>query len=89
MTKCARLANQMEPADLDEDSQAVVGVPGCVQVVLVLLGDVGHHHVDQGLHRVVEADRETLVPGQLRNRDKLLPPELLLFVVLQYIFYLI
>lgn len=52
-------------AHLDEDSQAVVGVPGGVQIVLVLLGDVGHHHVDQGLHRVVEGCRETLVPGQL------------------------
>lgn len=52
-------------AHLDEDGQTVVGIPGGVQIVLVLLGDVGHHHVDQGLHRVVEGCRETLVPGQL------------------------
>lgn len=32
--------------DLDEDCQTVVGVPGSVQVVFVLLGDVWHHHVD-------------------------------------------
>lgn len=51
--------------DLDEDRQAVVGVPGGVQVVLVLLSDVRHHHVDQRLHRVVERCGEALVPGQL------------------------
>lgn len=40
--------------DLDEDCQTVVGVPGSVQVVFVLLGDVWHHHVDQRLHGVME-----------------------------------
>ena len=58
------------PADLDEDCQAVVGVPGCVQVVLVLLRDVWHQHVDQGLQRVVERHGETLAPGELRGEKR-------------------
>ena len=40
--------------DLDEDCQAVVGVPGGIQVVFVFLSDVWHHHVDQSLHSVME-----------------------------------
>lgn len=40
--------------DLDEDCQAVVGVPGGIQVVFVFLSDVWHHHVDQSLHGVME-----------------------------------
>lgn len=40
--------------DLDEYCQAVVGVPGSIQVVFVLLSDVRHHHVDKRLHRVME-----------------------------------
>lgn len=52
-------------ANLDEYCQAVVGVASCVQVVLVLLGDVRHQHIHQSLHRMVEGCRETLVPGQL------------------------
>ena len=51
----AVLVKQVEAdLDLDEDCQAVVGVASSVQVVLVLLGDVRHHHVDQGLHGVME-----------------------------------
>lgn len=58
---------------LNEDGQAVVGVARRVQVVLVLLRDVGRHHVDQGLHGVVERGREALVSGQLgrgRNNER-------------------
>lgn len=54
----------MDP-DLDKDRQTVVGVSSSIQVVLVLLCDVRHHHVDQCLHRVVKRCRESLVPGQL------------------------
>lgn len=39
---------------LDEDCKAVVGIPGSIQIVLVFLGDVWHHHVDQSLHSVME-----------------------------------
>lgn len=60
-------SNRTLTPDLDEDCQAVVGVSGCVQIVLVLLGDVRHHHVDQRLHCVVEGRREALVPGQLQG----------------------
>lgn len=55
---------------LNEDGQAVVGVARRIQVVLVLLRDVRHHHVDQCLHGVVEGGRETLVSGKLRNRKR-------------------
>lgn len=54
-------------ADLDENSQTVVGIASCVQVVFVFLGDVWHQHVYQSLHCVVEGCRETLVPGELRE----------------------
>lgn len=60
------------PPDLDEDGQAVVGVPGGVQVVFVLLSDVRHHHVDERLHRVVEGSGEALVPGQLQGTARTL-----------------
>ena len=50
---------------LHEDSKAVISVPGRIQVVIVLLGDVGLHHVNQGLHRVMEGRGESLVPRQL------------------------
>lgn len=53
--------------DLDEDCQAVVGIPGSIQIVLVFLCDVRHHHVDQSLHCVMERCWETLIPGQLKN----------------------
>lgn len=39
---------------LYEDSQAVVGIAGSVQVVLILLCDVGHQHVHQRLHSMME-----------------------------------
>lgn len=52
--------------DLDEDRQAVVGVPGSIQVVFVFLRDVRHDQVDQRLHGVMEGGREALVPGQLQ-----------------------
>lgn len=55
---------------LNEDGQAVVGVAGRVQVVLVLLRDVRHHHVDQRLHGVVKGGRETLVSGKLRSKGR-------------------
>lgn len=54
--------------NLDEYCQAVVGVASCIQVVLVLLGDVRHQHIHQSLHRMVEGCRETLVPGQLDEK---------------------
>lgn len=56
----------MDP-DLDEDCQTVVGIPGSIQVVFVLLCDVWHNHVDQCLHRVMERCREALIPGQLKD----------------------
>lgn len=59
--------SQRSPTDLDEHGQAVVGVAGCVQVVLVLLGDVRHQHVHQSLHRVVVGGGEALVSGELGN----------------------
>lgn len=55
--------------DLDEDRQAVVGVSGSIQVVLVFLRDVRHDQVDQRLHGVMEGGREALVPGQLQGGD--------------------
>lgn len=57
-------------ADLDEDCKAVVGVSGSIQVVLVLLSDVWHHHVYQSLHHVMERCRESLIPGQLKHKQK-------------------
>lgn len=48
----------------------MVGVASCVQVVLVLLGDVRHQHIHQSLHRMVEGCRETLVPGQLDEKKE-------------------
>lgn len=56
----------MDP-DLYEDCQAVVGISGSVQIVLVLLSDVWHHHVDQSLHGVMEGCGEALVSGQLQD----------------------
>lgn len=41
-------------AYLNEDCQAVVGVSGSVQVVLVFLSDMWHYHIDKSLHTVME-----------------------------------
>lgn len=58
-------------ADLYENGQTVVGVASCIQVVLVFLGDVRHQHVNQSLHCVLERCRETLVPGELGDTNKM------------------
>lgn len=39
---------------LDEHGQAVVGTPGSIQIVLVLLGDVWSQQVGHGLQGVVK-----------------------------------
>lgn len=52
---------------LYEDGQAVIGIAGSIQVILILLCDVGHQHVHQCLHSMVERSRESLVPGQLQD----------------------
>lgn len=41
-------------ANLDENSQTVVGIASCIQVVFVFLGDVWHQHVNQSLRCMVE-----------------------------------
>lgn len=41
-------------ANLDENSQTVVGIASCIQVVFVFLGDVWHQHVHQSLRCMVE-----------------------------------
>lgn len=58
-------------ADLNENGQTVVGIASCIQVVLVFLGDVRHQHVNQSLHCVLERCRETLVPGELGDTNKM------------------
>ncbi len=55
---------------LYEDSQAMVGIAGSVQIVLILLCHVRHQHVHQCLNSVVERSCESLVPGQLRKLMK-------------------
>lgn len=57
--------------NLDENGQTVVGIASCIQVVFVFLGDVWHQHVHQSLHCMVERCRETLVPGQLGDPNKM------------------
>lgn len=57
-----------QQADLNEHSQAVVGIAGRVQVVLVLLCDVRHEHVHQRLYRMIEGGGEALVPGELESK---------------------
>lgn len=58
-------------ANLNENGQTVVGIASCIQVVLVFLGDVRHQHVNQSLHCMVERCRETLVPGELGDTNKI------------------
>lgn len=58
----------MDP-DLYEDCQAVVGISSSIQIVLVLLSDVWHHHVDQSLHGVMEGCGEALISGQLQDNS--------------------
>lgn len=58
-------------ADLNENGQTVVGIASGIQVVLVFLGDVRHQHVNQSLHCVLERRRETLVPGELGDTNKM------------------
>lgn len=58
-------------ADLNENGQTVVGIASCIQVVLVFLGDVRHQHVNQSLHCMLERCRETLVPCELGDTNKM------------------